>query len=149
MRRVLVARMGLALILVVMLFGILGGLLYLEHLLDLQSAPAAVGADVDVAVLQRDGTELYRGNVTVPEATALAALLAAAEEGRFTVDVETFPNGRYVRAIGGEPAEGVGGWVYRLERGDTSEYPPRAADLTPLLDGDRVVWHWTDEPIAP
>lgn len=104
-------------------------------------------AAVTIAVEER-GTVHFLGNVTA--ATALDALLAAAEAGNFTVQV----TGRaasgppsciaYVTAIAGTTADGPTGWVYRVERGGASDYPRSAPDCFALEKGDRVVWHWTD-----
>lgn len=147
-RRVVMAKMGLGLVLAVLFFATIGALIFLQFLL--AAAPeAGSSAEVAVTVLKRDGALRYSGVLLVDPPTALAALEAAGKAASFEVEVVAYPNGRYVTAIGNESAEGVGGWVYRVASGNaTAAYPNVASDRTVLATGDRVTWHWTDEPVT-
>lgn len=148
MRRIVVARMGLGLVLALLFFATIGALVFLQFLLA-ANAPDVGAEEVTVTVLRRDGSQRFFGTLLVEPPTALGALQAAGKAAAFDVQVVAYPNGRYVSAIGDESAEGVGGWVYRVAQGNaTATYPNAAADRVTLATGDRVTWHWTDEPVV-
>lgn len=142
------AKMGLGLLLALLFFGTIGALIFLQFMLA-ATPEAGTAAELAVTVLKRAGDVRFSGVLLVDPPTPLAALEAAGKAGGFEVHVRAYPNGRYVDSIANETAEGVGGWVYRVATGNTTAtYPNVASDRTMLSAGDRVTWHWTEEPVT-
>lgn len=102
-------------------------------------------ATVEVRILAPDDSVIFSGDglgLSSQEATVLGALLEAARVANLTVDVTYgFGGQAFVRSIDGHENRGNCGWVWDLNevRGD------RAADLQPVVDDDRVLWHWDCE----
>jgi len=107
-----------------------------------QRAPGE-SATYRVEVLGPEGA-LADVEVDVPEATALSALLAAAEREGLPVELSQYPGmGAYVRSIGGHEARGASGWVYEVLREGVWTSGDRSAERFPLQKGDALRWSWT------
>jgi len=103
-------------------------------------AEAALGVNVRVRVEGRTQT-IYgatQPQLAVPAATALAALEAASARGEFYYHVTQFSFGPFVDQIGRYKAEGSNGWTFKVN----GVSPQVGSDVTPVKDGDVVVWYW-------
>lgn len=101
-------------------------------------------AAVHVVIVGPTGA-LFDGVVRVENATAYAALRAAAEAGNLSLDVEDYPGmGLYVRAVGGFAAKGPAGWIYEVDRGEGWVSGDRSAARYALHEGEALRWSWTD-----
>lgn len=100
-----------------------------------------------VRVTGPDG-DLWNGTVALENATAHAALLAAAEAGGFDVEVRRQrgyePCDLYVQRVGphGEGGAGGAGWVYEVRRDGDWQRPVVGACAFPLHEGDEVWWRY-------
>jgi len=84
-------------------------------------------------------------DVTSPRANplpenALDALVTASTLGEFFFHVTTTSFGPYVDQIGRYPAEGSGGWVFKVD----GVSPQVGADKVTLNTGDDVLWYWAE-----
>lgn len=87
---------------------------------------------------------LFLTTVALEEATALSALIAAADENELPLSVEEYPGmGTYVRAIGPYRAEGAMGWIYEVRRDGEWVSGDRSAAYFGLQKGDALRWTWT------
>jgi Domain of unknown function (DUF4430) len=101
---------------------------------------AALGVNVKVRVEGKTQT-IYGAaepQVAVPAATALAALEAASARGEFYYHVTQFSFGPFVDQIGRYKAEGSNGWTFKVN----GVSPQVGSDVTPVKDGDVVLWYW-------
>lgn len=106
--------------------------------------PAGATDTYHVVVLGPQGP-LLDGTPSVPDATALAALLAAAAAEGIAVDLVEYPGmGTYVRAIAGIEARGTSGWIYEVQREGSWRSGDRSAAYYGLQKGDSIRWSWTD-----
>lgn len=113
----------------------------------LQSLQAGDGATGTYAVrITGPGEELWNGTVTVADASAHDALLAAAESAGLEVHVVEYPAyapcSLYVDRIGAHAAGDDGGWVYEVRRGGEWQRPMVGACGFPLEAGDEVWWRY-------
>jgi Domain of unknown function (DUF4430) len=101
--------------------------------------PSALGVRASVRVEGRT-TTIYGPAEPRFEAgaNALEALEAASVRGEFFYEVKQASFGPYVTRIGRYLAEGMSGWVYKVN----GVSPPVGADKATLSDGDRVLWYW-------
>ncbi|MFA5861924.1 MAG: DUF4430 domain-containing protein [Candidatus Thermoplasmatota archaeon] len=108
------------------------------------AGPLSTAGTFAVEIVGPSG-QLYQGNVTVADATALSALRAACKHAGLALETEEYPGmGAYVRAIGGHRASGASGWVYEVHRNGTWLSADRSAGSYPLHAGDALRWSWTE-----
>jgi hypothetical protein len=78
------------------------------------------------------------GSVELTEPTALGTLESASLAGEFPYVIQSQSFGPYVSQIGGVPAEGASGWVYKVN----GVSPPVGADAYVVKAGDEVLWYF-------
>lgn len=111
-----------------------------------QHQPPGGAGEHAVEIIGPEGP-LFSGVVEVEQATALSALVAAADAAGLALTLEEYPGmGTYVRAVGPYRAEGSSGWIYEV-RPEGGEWilGDRSAALYPLQPGDAVRWRWTSD----
>jgi len=114
-------------------------------------SPTAGVLRVPVHVVGQGGREVFNGTVVTANATALSALQAAGRAGHFAVVLRDYAGygscGAYVASVAGQGEQGTGGWVYRVwSPAEGWSMPPRSAACTPLGQGERLEWAWSDAP---
>lgn len=109
----------------------------------LEEVPPTGAGDARVSIQLPDGSFLFNRTVPVANATALSALAAAAREGSFTYDAQSYDMGTYVVGIGGHAARGAEGWQYWVHRDGAWVQGDRSADRFPVAPGEWVHWRWS------
>lgn len=133
------ARLLLAATLLALLLGSTAGLAWWS-----QRGEGASG-EFPVLVVGPDDAELARVDVRLENATALDALLAAADAAGLDVRTVEYPGmGTYVASIDGHAAGGAAGWVYEVRRGGQWIFGDRSAAFFTLEPGDEVRWRWSN-----
>ncbi len=87
------------------------------------------------------------GNIHIlHDPTPLGALDKASEKGGFSYQVESSDWGLYVSSINDEEAQGLEGWMYRINY----DSPPVGADQYILNQSNDVLWYygsWDEKPL--
>jgi hypothetical protein len=104
-------------------------------------AEAALGVNVQVRVEGKTQTIYGAAEPTIGTtgAFALDTLEAASSRGEFYYHVTQFSFGPFVDQIGRYKAEGSDGWTFKVN----GVSPQVGSDVTPVKDGDVVLWYWT------
>lgn len=103
------------------------------------------GCNIGLAVVGMNGELLFGpGDVRVTEngraeVTALDAL------GASGLEYETGRWSNFIESVAGQRNRGQAGWMYAVN----GKVPVAAADQTPLQDGDRVVWWYSQKVGSP
>lgn len=109
-------------------------------------SPPASGPVPHAVYVVGPTTLLHSGNVSLEDATALAALQTLASAQGFTLDVDDWDGCTfdYVRAIAGHAETASGGWNYYVRSTHDWVWQDEAASCRALAPGEAVLWCWVE-----
>ncbi|HWG89951.1 MAG TPA: hypothetical protein VNZ52_03790 [Candidatus Thermoplasmatota archaeon] len=154
-KRVTAWKMGVGAFLGLLLFGVIGGLLFLQMLVAQTSLLHQEPDDLTNPRLLIDaggGHEWFNDTLPSTRYTALTALMYAQEKDGLKVSARSAAEGDIVEAINGRGDRGTEGprWQFWVHRDGNWTFGGRTgAQLASLHPGDVLVWSYATAPADP